>query len=254
MKISLRVFLKLKKIKQNILVLLSQNKLIKSNDNLTKFIILSRSRSGSNLLVSLLDSHPNIYVRGEVFHNLRGRNYKKILKSFFYKMPNHFQACGFKIFYYHPLDTDCNALWEELVKNKDIKVIHLYRKNLLKTVISRKIAIETDIWSSEKTKLAQIPKFEFPPKLIEEEIKKSINWRNKYNKLFNNHHIIELSYEDMIKSLNDDLFFLQEFLGLSKMKLYSHLEKQQKKSLSQVLSNYTEIEEYFSTTKWKKYF
>src|SRR3546814_732374 len=39
----------------------------------TKFIVLSRSRTGSNMLVSLLDSHPRVVAEGEIVARLDGR-------------------------------------------------------------------------------------------------------------------------------------------------------------------------------------
>mgnify|MGYP006437466411 CR=1 FL=1 len=40
------------------------------HENFTKFIVLSRSRTGSNLLISMLNSHPNISAEGEKFSRL----------------------------------------------------------------------------------------------------------------------------------------------------------------------------------------
>ena len=95
MTLKYRILLKLKKITQNLLILLSRKKIIKSSKKFSNFIILTRSRSGSNLIVSFLDSHPNIYIRGEVFHNLNNRDYKNVLGWFFNIMPAKFKASGF---------------------------------------------------------------------------------------------------------------------------------------------------------------
>ena len=254
MNIKLRAYLKIKKIKQNCLITLSRISSKKKKKNFTKFIILSRSRSGSNLLVSFLESHPNIYIRGEIFHNLNNRDYRKVLNWFFDVMPSKFKASGFKIFYYHPLDTKCPELWRELTSNKDLKIIHLHRENLIKTIISRQIALKTDVWSSEKKDRYSSYNFEIPPKKIENEIKRTLTWRNEFGKMFENHDILELSYEDFINAKSHKLFIIQDFLGVSQMKLKSHLKKQQKKPLSKIIKNYDEIERYFNGTNWKKYF
>src|SRR3546814_8552873 len=47
----------------------------------TKFIVLSRSRTGSNMLVSLLDSHPRVAAEGEIVARLDGRDARKRLAS-----------------------------------------------------------------------------------------------------------------------------------------------------------------------------
>ena len=47
------------------------------------FIILSRSRTGSNLLVSLLNSHPQIFCEGEIFGRLGVRSVDSVLARAF---------------------------------------------------------------------------------------------------------------------------------------------------------------------------
>ena len=103
------------------------------NNQYRRFIVLSRSRTGSNLLISLLNSHPHIYTEREIFGKLSGRNYVK--------------AKGFKIFYYHPLDDDSCSIWDELQSLDDLYVIHLKRRNILRTLLSRKTAGIQDVWS-----------------------------------------------------------------------------------------------------------
>lgn len=253
MTLSNRIIFKLKKIKQNLLVFLSQRSVLRGNKKFTKFIILTRSRSGSNLLVSYLESHPNIYIRGEIFHNLNNRNYRKILNWFFNIMPSKFKASGFKIFYYHPLDTKCPELWQELASNADIKIIHLYRKNLIKTIISRHIALKTDIWSSEKKNLSVSFNLDIPPQLIDKEINRTLAWREEYNNIFNKHKIFEINYEDFIGASHENLSMIQDFIEVPRKTLSTHLKKQQTKPLEEVVNNYNEIKVYFKKTIWKKY-
>jgi len=110
------------------------------HNNYKKFIVLTRSRTGSNMLISYLDSHPNIHADREVFARLNGRHYKDILSKTYGKQPRHVKFAGFKIFYYHPMDDDKKEIWDYLINSKEISVIHLKRRNILRTMISRKIA------------------------------------------------------------------------------------------------------------------
>ena len=43
-----------------------------------KFIVITRSRTGSNLLISLLNSHPSITAYKEVFGKLENRSTQKL--------------------------------------------------------------------------------------------------------------------------------------------------------------------------------
>tara|TARA_B110000238_G_scaffold201159_1_gene255376 strand:+ start:13144 stop:13908 length:765 start_codon:yes stop_codon:yes gene_type:complete len=253
MNIKLQAYLKIKKIKQNCLITLSRISSKKKKKNFTKFIILSRSRSGSNLLVSYLDSHPNIHIRGEIFHTIGNASYLKKLSWFFKTMPDKFKASGFKIFYYHPLDKDVPGLWDKLVSDKNIKIIHLYRENLIKTVISRQIALKTNVWSSEKSSNKSSKKFEINPKVIEKEIHDTLFMKDKFNKVFSEHQKLEISYEDFIKLTTESLIKIQLFLDVPEKILKTHLKKQQTKSFNDIINNYDEIGDYFIGSNWEKY-
>ena len=115
--------------------------------NYRRFIVLSRSRTGSSLLISYLHSHPNVTAQGEIFARLDGRKAGVMLSNVFCKQPLYIKASGFKIFYYHPVDDDTREIWPLLVKAKDLHVIHLKRRNILRTLISRKIAELQDSWN-----------------------------------------------------------------------------------------------------------
>src|SRR5690606_26460474 len=113
-----------------------------------KFIVLSRSRTGSNLLISFLNSHPNIRARGEMFARLNGKNCKDVLARGFARQPFYVKATGFKIFYYHPMDDDSGHVWDVLAELDDLRIIHLKRRNILRTLISRKIADTQGVWKA----------------------------------------------------------------------------------------------------------
>ena len=123
-----------------------------------RFIILSESRSGSGLLVSMLRTHPNVICHGEALHrkavaalppldqtSLEERN--SDLKGFVERMYAFGEqnpecaAVGFKLFYYHkPL------LLRRLIKDGGIRFIVLWRDDKLARYASRQIALKTGRW------------------------------------------------------------------------------------------------------------
>ena len=121
------------------------------HDNFVRFIVLTRSRTGSNLLLSFLNSHPNIFCESEIFAKLDGANPISRLLAVFAKQPRHIRAKGFKIFYYHPLDAKADELWRVLEQRNEIRVIHLRRENILRTLLSRKIASIRGSWTELST-------------------------------------------------------------------------------------------------------
>lgn len=84
----------LRKVKNNLIQMLFWNY------NYKKFIIITRSRTGSNLLISLLNNHPEIEAHGEIFRRLNGKTPKEIMANYFSQKPNRIKYVGFKIFYY----------------------------------------------------------------------------------------------------------------------------------------------------------
>ncbi len=219
----------------------------------TSFIVISRSRSGSNLLISLLNSHPSIFVRGEEFHNLERRNPKHILDFFFKRTPKDIVASGFKVFYYHPLDGDSDILWSSILKYPNIKFIHLKRKNLIGSIISRHEALNTDVWSSTSSSSVQSSKISIDPKDIEVELAETENYYVQFdNHLLDKAHM-EVYYEDFTSDMDKHMKDICAFLGLSDVfQFKTNLKKQSKRGLDERLENIDEIRSYFKGSKWDK--
>lgn len=147
-----------------------------------RFIVLSRSRTGSNMLISFLNSHPNIHAEGEIFSKLNGQDYKDVLAKAFSKQPSYIAAKGFKIFYYHPLDDEPDSLWKDLMTLDDLRVIHLKRRNIFRTLISRKLAGMQDVWripSSESLNPVKNRAVTFTPEELEEGFKQTKEWEGE---------------------------------------------------------------------------
>ena len=70
-------------------------------------------------------------------------------KLVFREMPQYISAVGFKLFYYHAQKGKEQAVWDYLKDAKEIKIIHLKRKNILKTYVSQEIALKTDNWIAQ---------------------------------------------------------------------------------------------------------
>ena len=69
-----------------------------NSDDYKKFIILGSARTGSNLLMDMLNSNSSIYADGEVFCYLNGRSVESILNRYYCEYPRFIKAAGFKIF------------------------------------------------------------------------------------------------------------------------------------------------------------
>jgi LPS sulfotransferase NodH len=226
-------------------------------NNYRKFIIITRSRTGSNLLVSLLDSHPQIEAFGEMFNLLHGRRSEWVWNNVFSYKSKSTKLVGFKIFYYHPQDSDDSWVWDKIYGEKNIPIIHLKRDNVLRTYLSRQIAAKTKVWHDKSGKNSidlSNKKVSLDPTQSIEEFNKTEAWVENATKRISDHNVLDISYEHLTgehqKQTLDDI---QKFLKVKPISLSSGMKKQNSEKLSDLIENYTEVESHLTGTKWEQF-
>ncbi len=226
-------------------------------DDYRKFIIISRSRTGSNLLVSLLGSHPRIRALGEMFNRLHGRSPQWVWDRVFSHMPNRIELVGCKIFYYHPQDTDNNWVWDRIYNDTSIPIIHLTRENILRTYLSRQIADKTRVWHDRNGKnnsRADDRKVHLDPKACRDEFEKTESWERHTDECTEGHRKLRVTYEELTGPGQEEcLDRIQRFLGVEPKELASGMKRQNAEGLSTLISNYDELETSLCGTRWEKF-
>ncbi|MBE9080343.1 sulfotransferase [Romeria aff. gracilis LEGE 07310] len=248
-----------------------------------KFIVLTRPRSGSNLIGDYLGSSSQIALSGEIFQNLKKRiiwnywqpqKYKspetlalrrdhpiRFLEDIVFRpYPVHLQAVGFKLFYSQARSPRQDVVWDYLKSDSTIKVIHLIRHNLLKVYLSRQLATKNKsfiqrrrLFSRSEPAPAQAP-IRLSYENCVEEFEKSILWQQEMRTFFSDHVVEEVVYEDFLKDKKSTLDNLQLFLGARPERLRTSLLRQSKQSLADSIENYWELKEKFSDTPWADFF
>lgn len=224
-----------------------------------KFIVLTRDRTGSNMLVSFLNSHPNIKSEYEVFAKLFGASEDSILQNSFGKQPFYIKAKGFKIFYYHPQDESGSSIWEILEKNENLYVIHLKRHNILHAAVSSRIAYQTKVYGvlsvEEKAEYQKkADTIEFSPDELFREFRKTRDWEKNGDQRFKDHPMLEVSYENITSDPNGEFKKITEFLGVDYRAPKTDFKKQRTKSLREIVVNYDELKQDFADTEWVRFF
>lgn len=221
------------------------------------FIVLTRSRTGSSMLISFLENHSNIKAQSEIFSKLNKINYKEILSEAFSKPPYYIKATGFKIFYYHPLDDNTCDLWNELVSMQHLYVIHMKRRNILSTLVSRKIAGMQDVWSiggiNTSTK-ASGKAVEFTFDELQKGFEQTRHWEDDGDRMFSEHPVLNIYYEDLVRSSESEFEKITDFLGLPKRSPTTHLRKQNPERLSELITNYDDLKVAFKGSEWESFF
>lgn len=229
------------------------------------FLIISRSRTGSTLLMTSLNSHPNIMCLGERLNFLRRneksrrRNPVSIIKNIYGKQPGYTKAAGFKLFYSHPNDaseSEREAIWAQLAAIDGLKIINLRRKNVVRALISKEIAAQSGEYFS--TKKSDGPKsnkkIEFRPEKLHEELGKNEHREKTCLSRFNHCEKLEITYEQLVSNPSETHQALCEFLNVDQVCLSSDLKKQNPEPIKEILTNYVELEEYFSDTEYSHFF
>jgi LPS sulfotransferase NodH len=223
--------------------------------NYKRFIVLARSRVGSNLLISYLNSHPNIAAENEIFQRLNGNNCSDILLNLFSKQPLYIRARGFKIFYYHPIDDDSHEIWDLLVNIKDLHVIHLKRRNILRTLISRKLAEIQGAWvRTTSNNVDHHKSVEFDKEELEGLFRQTRLWESNGESKFRNHPFVTIYYEDLVNELESAMGKVYSFLGLRYVQPKTFMKKQNPETLHELVKNYKQMKRAFHGTEWQEFF
>ena len=219
------------------------------------FVILANARTGSNLLRSLLDSHPDIKAYGEIFSLLKESSTEDIWSSHVEsKKSKKIKWVGFKLFYNHPRDSSSPKIWDLIKANNSIKIIHLTREDILKMIVSKEVALKTKKYvqfdEKENTKTVSISPDKFLRKMDKFEKTKS-----KAEAAFTNHQTIHISYEDLVLNQEQTLQSVLSFLGANPLqKLSSAHKKQNPRHVRQIVDNYDELKESLADTKYASLF
>jgi len=218
----------------------------------TKFVIVCRSRTGSNMLIDLLNSNPQVRTHGEMFRTLKGKSSSELYKAIF--PDKSAKTIGFKLFYYHPLDADGSPVWNYLLNDGKIKVLHLQRKNLLKVHLSRLIAGKTGKWliKSDSPRHSDLTEKKVSINLTEMfgDFLKTNEQIQMIDDQFSGHSVLTIYYEDLIKKTNLEMRKVFSFLGTPQTITTTNLEKQNPEKLSELIVNYEEVEEALCNTEY----
>ncbi|MDT0650821.1 sulfotransferase [Autumnicola edwardsiae] len=225
--------------------------------NYEKYVIISRSRTGSTWLMTLLRYHPNLICEGEIFKHLRGKSCLQIWNEFFHKKPKRIKQVGFKLFYNHPYDQD-QDVWDIIEADRDIRIIHLTRRNYLRSYLSEKIGEKTKKWTESIHKpdnlLIQDKKvtldYEECQRIFERTQQNEINTRKR----FRNHDFIEVAYEDLQENKEEVLSKIFGFLGVSFIVEEVPNKKQNPERISDLLINYKDLKAQLAKTQWRDFF
>ena len=246
--------------------------LLPATTDYTRFICVGNPRTGSTLLMRSLNNHSRIVGYGEIVKNfdrypghyhefghsesLFQRDPVRFLETqVFGNYPPAVAAVGFKVFYHHaPRDTVWGrAVWDYLLGQPGLKILHLKRRNLLKTFLSRKQAGTTGEYIKYTANGADAALTLDPDEALAffEQMRAG---EAEFDALLAGRPLIEVIYEDMTKNYAGEMRRIQTFLGVEPEDIDPGTEKRPSRSLASQIENYAQLKERFSDTPWATFF
>ncbi len=223
----------------------------------TKFILFSQGRTGSNLLRTLLHSHPDIFCDGDIFVH----RYIKMLSPKLY-LKGHLANATAKVYGFQ-LKLDALERFEKDAKRalsdfheNGWKIIYLRRKNLFRRKLSAKMAIAKNKWlytSDNRLESSQSVKFHWDCDELLASLEDADRREQKDTEVLGQLPYLEIIYEDELSKAEqhqktaDKLF---DFLGVQSATIHTNMVKTPFQSPEEIIENYDEVVTFLSQTKY----
>lgn len=249
--------------------------LTRGHSEYVRFMIIGMARTGSNFLRGSLMSHRRVVVLGDIVRDkdtiswgipfypqsksalsLYQEDPVKFLESeVFVKFPKRVAAVGFKTLYPNMNKEIWEPIQTYLGGQKALKVIHIKRRNILKTHLSLKRVRQ------KKGKWKNISGTEEKEGAVHLDYKECLRafenvrkWEQECDAFFKGHHKIEVVYEELCGDYDGEMRRIQEFLNVEYQVVRPLTYKQHSQPLSQAISNYVELKDRFKHTPWEGFF
>jgi LPS sulfotransferase NodH len=246
------------------------------------YVITCPARTGSTMLVHLLRSHPEICSHDEVFSSpgtIGGMTGTYLIKcraepdfvnylsaekdrdpiKFLYKIVLDLQgkkAVGFKLKHDELVLPEYRVLREEIVNDRDFRIIHLRRENLLRRYLSHYVANRVT-GVTLVVRGQTIPEMQpvvLDPHECQKDFETVLAREKEFAQLFAEHPSFSVSYEQMIAPGAEKIQSLLDFIGVSRRELTTTTRKLGGNDLRQVIANFEELRDYFADGPFSKFF
>jgi LPS sulfotransferase NodH len=241
-----------------------------------RFVIVGIARTGSTLLIDLLNSHSQALAFGELFRSSdaigwdvrpfttlqNGRLltlYQSdpltfLQRNVFRSWPREIAAVGFKLFYYHARVHPYSAIWDYLSMETDVRILHIKRRNILEQFLSLQRAHLSNIWSSTQLSKEITPPLRLEAEACKMHFSRVRRFEAECDTFFARHLVKSVYYEDLIARRAAEMQDVFDFLGLRKEPVSAQIVRQRTEPLASVIANYGELKEFFVNTEWAEFF
>ena len=234
------------------------------------------------MLVHLLRSHPDIISHDEVFASagiLGGMTGTYLTKrrqepdfadrmaaekdrdpiKFLYKIVLDLQgrkAVCFKLKHDELVRPEFKVLRDEIVNDRDFRIIHLRRENLLARYLSHYVAshVTRVTLAVQGQTIPEIQPVILDPHKCQEDFERISALEKEFTEIFSKHPGFRISYEEMIIPGSEKLQCLLDFMGVPRRELTTTTKKLRNNDLRRAIANFDELRTHFVATPYSKFF
>lgn len=242
------------------------------------FVVAGAERTGSNLLIDMLLTHPRIVSAGELFNTkmietntldiqlpaeidraelleLRTRDpgacWRKLLA---HGQANRALASGFKLIYYHGVAD--NRVIDHLLATPSLRVIHLLRDDRLARWTSFVRAERSNQWwvSTEEKTARKVGPVRLDPTDTLVAFEYGELQEERFSATFAASHMLEMSYEELAQDPPARGGQVLDFLDVPRMDLLPLSQKTGDSDVRKLIANWQELVDAFADTRWQDQF
>lgn len=222
-----------------------------------RFVILAQGRTGSTLLTSLLDSHPQIRCNDELLQRPRIAPLRYIDQiSRTAAQPWHGFHLKSEQLKWRQGDLPVGPFIDEL-EARGSKIIYLWRENVLEQCVSMFFAVASGAWHHRNgNQKKRISELEIDPEELRALMKQRVKTLEVDREVLSGREYCELNYERDLRTEDAReaaLARVQEFLGVEYHPLVSELRKSVNRPVHELIRNYAELAETFEGTPYAQW-
>lgn len=241
-----------------------------------RFVVVGIARTGSTLLLSLLNSHPNALAFGEIFRGdgrigwdtppfgsrqnaalaqrIETRPLDFIEEEIFRRWPRDIRAVGFKLFYYHARQGVQAAVWDYVRDDPEIAIIHIKRRNILEQLLSLKNAERTNMWSTSVSPSAEPEPIRLDPQACRVHFEEVRAYEDECDAFFEGRPVTAIDYEELVADRTAAMGGICAALDLPQGVMEPRIARQRTAPLSRSIANFEELRAAFSGSPWAHFF
>jgi hypothetical protein len=224
----------------------------------TLFVIASLPRSGTHMLSSLLDGHPQIRTEAEVFNPYSDNNRRHHGRSAEWVLRNRAWYDGPQLIRGVPIHLNHDdpwKVWQYLHGLAEVRHLCMRRRNVLEQFVSHEQAMvhgRWQVWQDQRR--PEVVTLVVDPRRLERFAAQMEACWDRFDREFSAQERMPVWYEDLCTHTEAVSTDVQQFLGASLVRGLRPATIKVGRPLTEVVSNYDQLQRYFRGSKYESLF